>query len=164
VINRPGRCIVVAVTALALGGIVSVETALAKKSKIIATVNGKRVKFKGRYASTSTSDNGTITLGSKPGRVIRTLGFGCAVNLFRQTFPVTPPAEFCNGSYQETRNRGSSINGWLAIQGVNVTYESFNGTRATGSFSVTLEALTPSDLPPATIEGTFDTIVNQNTQ
>jgi len=159
VINQPRTYLVVGVTALALVGVLSVEPAMAKKNKVIATVNGKRFKWKGRYVSTGTSDVGTITVATKPGRTIRTLGFGCAVNLSRETFPLTTPAEFCNANYTETTNRGSRIKGWLALQGVSVTYESFDGTRVRGSFSFVLQALSPNDLPPATFEGTFDTAV-----
>ena len=147
------------VTALVLVGAVSVESAMAKKNKLIATVNGKRFKWKGRYVSTLTSDAGTITIATKPGRTIRTLGFGCAVNLSRESFPLTTPTEFCNANYTETTHRGSRIKGWLGLQGVRVTYESFDGTRVKGSFSFVLPALSPNDLPPATIEGTFDTTV-----
>ena len=89
VINRPRSYLVVGLTALALVG-VSVDTAMAKKNKVTATVNGKRFKWKGRYVSTGTSDVGTITLATKPGRTIRTLGFGCAVNLSRESLPLTP--------------------------------------------------------------------------
>src|SRR5262245_15705920 len=157
--HRPRRYLVVGMTAIAFVGVVSVETAMAKKNKVIATVNGKRFKWKGRYVSTGTSDVGTITVATKPGRTIRTLGFGCAVNLSRETFPLTTPTEFCNANYTETTNRGSRIKAWLALEGVSVTYESFDGSRVSGSFSIVLQAVSPNDLPPTTIEGTFDTAV-----
>ena len=56
-----------AVTVLALVAVVPVETALAKKDKVIVTINGKRRKFKGRVVRSSYSDNGTIIIGEKPG-------------------------------------------------------------------------------------------------
>jgi hypothetical protein len=143
---------------LALFAAVPVESALAKKNKIVATINGKRLKIKGLHASVGYDDNGTIIIGTKGRRLIRTFGFGCAINPLRETtFPLTPPAEFCNANYTETRVNGSNvtIDAWLAVQGVNVTFERFDGRRLEGTFSFTLPAVAPNGAPPATIEGTF---------
>jgi hypothetical protein len=149
----------VALTALALVGVVSVE-ALAKKNKIIATVDGKRYKWKGRYVIGGISGNGTIIVAAKPGRTVRTIGFGCPIYPPTETFPLTPPAEFCNANYTEARYVGGvSTKGWLAVQGVNVTYDAFDGSRISGSFSAVLDGVTPNGLPPLTIEGTFNTAV-----
>jgi len=158
VINRPGRCVVVAVTALALVAVVSVETALAKKNKVIATVNGKRYKFKGIRVLASYSGSGTIIVSQKLGRTLRTFGFGCPIYPPTETFPVNLPAEFCNANYTEVKG-GTNYKSWLALT-ANVTYDSFDGTRIAGSFSVVLDGVSPNGLPPATIEGTFDTVVH----
>ena len=150
-----------AVTALALVAVASVETAFAKKNKVIATVDGKRYKWKGRYVLASFSGNGTIIVATKPGKTIRTIGFGCAIYPPNETFPVTPPGFACNASYTVTTNRGSSITGWLATQDVQVTYDSFGDGRIGGSFSGVLDALGTGE-PPVTIEGTFNTRIVQS--
>jgi hypothetical protein len=150
---------VVAVTVAALVAIVPAGTAFAKKNKIIATVNGKKLKAKGRHAPASYNDNGTTILASKGRRLIRTLGVGCAINPLRETtFPLTPPPEVCSANYTETRVKGTNvtISGWLAVTGANVTFDTFDGSRLTGRFSVVLDAVDPIGAPPVTIEGTFD--------
>jgi hypothetical protein len=147
----------VALTALALVAVVSVDTALAKKNKVIATVNGKRVKFKGIRVLASYSGNGTIIIGQKLGHTQRTFGFGCPIYPPTQTFPVNLPPEYCNANYTEVKG-GTNYKTWLALS-ANVTYDSFDGSRITGSFSVVLDGLSPNGLPHATIEGTFDTEV-----
>ena len=152
-----------AVTALAFVAVVSVEPALAKKNKVIATVNGKRYKWKGRYVVAGFSGAGTIIVATKPappGGTIRTFGFGCPIYPPNETFPLTPPAEFCNSTYTESKvSTNPATKAWFATQNANVTYDSFDGTRITGSFSVVLDGLSPNGLPPVTIEGTFNTAV-----
>lgn len=143
---------------LALFAVVPVESALAKKNKIVATINGQRYKVKGLRASVGYGDIGTIIIASKGRRVIRTLGFGCPIDpRLETTFPLTPPAEFCNANYTETRVNGSNvtINAWLLVRGANVTFEKFDGRRLEGTFSFTLPAVAPNAAPPAVIEGTF---------
>jgi hypothetical protein len=149
---------VVAAIVVALVGVAPAEPAFAKKNKIIGTVNGRKLKAKGRRALVTYSDNGTIILASKGRRFLRTLGFGCAINPLRQaTFPLTPPPEVCTGNYTETRVRGANvtIDGWLKTTGVNVTFDTFDGRRLTGSFSGVLDAVPPNGALPAAIEGTF---------
>lgn len=148
-----------AVTAAALVAVMPVGMAFAKKNKVTATVNGKKLKAKGVRAPASYNDNGTTILATKGRRLIRTLGVGCAINPLRETtFPLTPPPEVCSANYTETRVRGANvtISGWLAVQGANVTFETFDGRRLTGRFSVVLDPVVPNGAPPATMEGTFD--------
>jgi hypothetical protein len=147
--------------------LVSVETALAKKNKVVATISGKRSKWKGRFVVASFSGNGTIIVATKParpGKILRTFGFGCAIYPPTETFPLTPPPEICSANYTETRVRGAnvSINGWLAVQGVQVTYSKFEGGRLEGTVSATLDPLSGSALQPVAIEGTFNTSVTQS--
>jgi len=158
---RLRRYAAVAIAALAVT-LLSVEPALAgKKPKIVATVNGKRYKWKGRWVVAGYSGSGTIIVASKPARpggIVRALGFGCAIYPPNETFPVTPPVEICNANYTETRvGRNVTIKGWLAVSGVRVTYEYFDGTRLGGTFTATLDPVTGTVAGPITIEGTFDT-------
>jgi len=132
------------------------------KNTITATVNGKRYKWKGRFVSTSYSGVGTITLGAKPARpgsILRVIGFGCAIYPPNETFPLTPQSDFCTANYTETKvGRRPTIKGWLALQGVRVTYESFSDGRIAGTFSAVLDPLEGSGATgPVTIEGTFNT-------
>ena len=140
-------------------GLASATTASAKKkNSVIATLNGKRFKWKGRFVLASYSGNGTIIVAAKPGKVIRTIGFGCPIYPPNETFPLSPPAQYCNANYTETTGRRHPIiKGWLKLSDVQVTYESFDGDRLTGSFSATLDPVPGNDLPPVTVAGTFNT-------
>jgi hypothetical protein len=159
VIARPRKCLVIAALAAALVAAVSEGTALAKKNLIVATVNGKRYKWKGRYVVTGLSGVGTITAAAKPARpggVVRGIGFGCPVDLRNETLPLTPPAEYCSATYTEqTVSRTPVARAWFATSNVQVTYQTFDGVRMTGTFAGVLEPLTANTSGPVTIEGTF---------
>jgi hypothetical protein len=163
VTKRPARKLVIAAAVVALVAVVSVETASARKNRVIGTVNGKGYRWKGRFVVAGYSGAGTIIVATKPARpgtVLRTIGFGCAIYPPNETFPLTPRAEICNANYTETKvGRNVSIKGWLAVQGVQVTYQTFDGTRLTGTFEGVLDPVTGNGSPPVTIRGTFDTSV-----
>lgn len=159
--TRSGWRPAVSVLVAALAATLAAEPAEARKNKVAATVNGKRLKWKGRFVSTGFSGAGTILTATKPARprgVIRTLAIGCAIYPPNETFPLTPLPQICNASYSETKVAPSvSVKGWLAVQGVHVVYESFGGGRITGTFSGTLGPLSGGASEPLVIEGTFDT-------
>lgn len=148
--------IAVVVAAVLLAG--SVAPALAKKPKIAFSIDGKAYKYKGRYVVASTSGVGTIIIGTKParpGKILRTLGFGCAYFLPNETFPLVADPQVCNASLQEQKIGGSfETKGWLAVSGVAVTFESFDGTWLTGTMGGMLDPLTGTDAP-VTVEATF---------
>lgn len=147
--------IAMAMAAILLTG--SVAPALAKKPKIAFSIDGKAYRYKGRYVVASTSGVGTIIIGTKParpGKILRTLGFGCAYFLPNATFPLVADPQVCNANLTETRVGSSQIRGWLAVSGVAVTFESFDGTWLTGTMSGVLDPLTGTDAP-VTVEATF---------
>jgi len=153
---RPALALLVA--ALLIGGYA--PPAAAKKPKVSATINGKGYKYKGRYVVATTSDVGTIVIATKPARpgaTLRTVGFGCAYNLQSATFPLVADPQYCTGTLTEQKIGGTfSIKSWFATSGIAVTFETFDGTWATGTFSGTLDPLTGSGADgPATYVGTF---------
>jgi hypothetical protein len=152
-----GALLVIALALLALGVAAPAE---AKKPKITATVDGKVYKFKGRYVLTTTSGSGTIVVATKParpGRILRTIGFGCAYDLPSETFPLVADPQVCNGSLTEQRLKGDfAVKGWLAVSGVQVTFDAFDGTWLTGTMSGTLDPVPGSGAEaPLTIEASF---------
>ncbi len=145
-----------AVAAVLLAG--SVAPAVAKKPKIVFSVDGKRYKHKGRFVVASTSGSGTTVIGTKParpGRILRTLAFGCAYFLPNETFPLVGDPQICNANLIEQKVGGSfETKGWLAVSGVAVIFESFDGTWLRGTMSGVLDPLTGTDAQ-VTVEATF---------
>jgi hypothetical protein len=141
-----------------------VRTAEAKKPKVVVSIDGKGYKYRGRYVVASTGGVGTIIIATKParpGKILRTIGFGCAYYLPNETFPLIANPDYCNGSLTETKVGGSfETKAWLAVNGVQVTFDSFDGTWATGTFSGVLEPLSGA-VAPATYGGTFKVKVTQ---
>jgi hypothetical protein len=129
-----------------------------KKTTITGTVDGKAMKWKGRYASiTQNPDVGVFIIASKrarPGKILPTIGFGCAVNLLTQTFPFTM-TQGCTANYTETRVGGSfETKSWLALgEATTITFESFDGSRVTGTMTSTLDPVIADG--PITIDVTF---------
>src|SRR5262245_34132205 len=67
-----------------------VEPAAAKKPKVSVTIDGKGYKYKGRYVVATSSGVGTIVIATKParpGKILRTVSFGCPYDLPNETFP-----------------------------------------------------------------------------
>ena len=157
---RPGSWIMLALVLTGFSLSVFVESAVAKKPKVSVTINGKGYKYKGRYVVASTSGNGTIILATKParpGKILRTIGVGCAYFVPNESFPLVANPQYCNASLQEQRIGGSyAIKGWLAVSGVQVTYETFDGTWLTGTFSGVLDPLIGTGAEgQATVGGSF---------
>jgi hypothetical protein len=156
---RPRKYLLIAAAAVALLAVAAEGTALAKKNVIVATVNGKRYKWKGRYVVTGISGVGTITAAAKPARpggVVRGIGFGCPVDLRNETLPLTPPAEYCTATYTEqTVSRTPIAKAWIALSNAQVTYQTFDGVRMTGTIAAVLDPLPGNASGPVTIEGTF---------
>ena len=163
--GRLGRRVVVVMVVATLVGVAAPGTASAKKNRVIASFNGKRHRWKGRFVVANTNQTiGTVIAaanGARPGGLVRALGFGCgAVYLPTATLPVTPPSDFCTANYTEERvSRHPAAKGWLALQSIQVTYESFDGTRVTGTFAGVLDPVPGNPLPAVTIQGSFDTTV-----
>jgi hypothetical protein len=152
------------VTMLALAGVLAASipapagAARKKRNTIAATVNGKPFRWSGRLVPISNDLSGLIVIGTKavlPGKVARTIGFGCPIYL--PNFAVPGVAPQCSGNYLETKTgRHVSIKSWLATSGeMQVTIESFDGTRVTGSFSGTVQPVGDNPNGPVTLEGSF---------
>ena len=159
VINRPGKCVVMGVTALALVAVASVETAFARKNRVTATVDGKRYKWKGRYVLSSFDGTGTAVVAVRPGKTIRGLGFACPIFPPSEAFPVSPSPTVCNGTYSVKR-RGV-LKSWFAPRNVQMTFDSYEEGRIVGRFAGMLDALGTGEKPMA-ISGEFDMSTEQS--
>jgi len=146
--------------ALSVLSLAVVEPAVAKKPKVAVTIDGKGYKYKGRFVVATSNGVGTIIIATKParpGKILRTVGFGCAYDLGSQTFPLVADPQYCNGTLTEQQVGGSyAIKAWLAVSGVQVTFETFDGTWATGTFSGVLDPVAGTGAEgQATYGGTF---------
>ena len=136
-----------------------IEAAAKKKAFVAGTVDGEAMKWKGRYVLMSYAPAGGVfivaTKRARPGKILPTIGVGCAVDLTTATFPVTM-AFGCSANYTETRVGGSfETHGWISLgEALTVTFDSFDGTRLTGSASGVLEPVYGGDAP-ITIDVTF---------
>jgi hypothetical protein len=161
--KRRGAWTILSLTLAALLMAGSVRPAAAKKPKVSVSIDGKGYKYKGRYVVATTSGVGTTIIATKParpGRILRTVGFGCAYHLPSETFPLVANPQYCNGSLTELKVGGSEGKSWFAVSGVAVTFETFDGTWATGTFNGVLDPLSGADAP-VTCEGTFRVKVTQ---
>ena len=145
---------IVMIIALSVGPLVTPAAARPVKNTITATLNGKPVKWKGHFVVTSFGGAGVIGT-KRAGGIQRTLGVACAALLTGSTFPLTPDPAGCTANYTEMRfGRHSSARSWLAVNDVQVTYTSFDGTVVTGTFSATLAPVSGTT-EPLTVQGQF---------
>jgi hypothetical protein len=153
--TRSTRSIVIAaILAATVAGMPA--DAAAKKNRLRATVNGKTIKFS--YHPSITAGGDTVAffvIGQtrpRPRGIFRTLGVACG------DFPppaVPGPSMFCTGNYQETNVRNPAASRfWTAlVGGVQVNFDSYDGTNIAGTFSGTLTSVTGD--PPITVDGLF---------
>jgi hypothetical protein len=136
------------------------------KASLSAVVNGRHVKS-GKKLITSRGDatSGIFAIGGAQGvhygRTARVLGVGCAIALSATTFPAD--GMFCTLTYSEVKlsRSGLSTKGWSAVEGVQVTVTSFDGTRITGTFAGTMEpSLGTAEGPDTLTDGKFDVPLN----
>jgi hypothetical protein len=164
---RHARWIIVPLIVVALAAHAPVAAARKPKETLSAVVNGRRVKFGRKLISSSGSaTSGIIAIGGAQkahfGRTARVLGVGCAIALSGATFPAD--GMFCTMNYTEVKlsRSGLTTKGWTAVEGVQVTVESFDGTRVAGTFNGTLQPPAGASYGPATVtSGIFNVPLNQ---
>jgi hypothetical protein len=146
--------------ALLVGG----EAAAASPSHLSVRVNGRVLRVRGQRLKFAYEPSGSLALidvtATKGRHFNRTLNFVCVgANLTMTPQPVTFPQ--CSGLYQETRlGLPPSVKAWQTAVGVQVTIEAFDGTRARGTFTGTLEFFAPGRPPASFRNGTFDADVS----
>ena len=157
--SRKGWLVVAMGMTVALAGPM-VDEAFAKKAKssFTAKVAGKPMKaLKGQifllYTSTSFSVAGQTGVRRGLSRAIQAV---CLGNLKTLALPATIN---CYGSYTEARRK--SAEEWSRNDGIQVRIETFDGSRATGTFSGALDATPshPSDPPVAVESGSFSIVI-----
>jgi hypothetical protein len=132
---------------------------------ITAIVGGKRVKLKNKQISAPSLTGGSVAFagGQQPhrlGQTLKGIAIGCAVGLESPIFPVV--GQYCSIGYSETKfSRNLSYKQWAsADETVQVTFESWDGTRLHGTFEGTL-APYPAGAPygPVTVQNGSFTIL-----
>lgn len=138
-----------------------IDDAVARKqrSRFSAMVDGKRLKGwkRATFATYATTGFGVIASARPRRGVVRSLSVDCVgVDLRTITLPVFWP-DFssmpeCFGFYLETRLRGG-LKQWTSA-GMEVTVDSFDGTRVVGTFRGIIQPSTSNPSEPAvTVEG-----------
>ncbi len=154
------RIAVIGLVAMVFAPAAVPPAAAGARSFVSARIDGKRFKSTSKRLTFGThGDLILLVFGSKPGRLVRSLGIGCVpVDLATVTLPFTCEG---NGNYQQVRiGRRPSAKGWGTVRGLRVTIEGFDGARVRGTFAGTFEfgnenGTTP--LGPITVEdGRFD--------
>ena len=153
---RRSGLLVMAVSVAALLGSPSAD-ALAKrkpkpKTRMVAMVNGKLLKGKRPIIAVYASTSFSINAASRPKRrIVRTVTANCLGDVKAVALPTTFTS--CYGTYTEAGSRAPARD-WSGT--MEVTVESFDGTRIVGTFRGTLALATPAGEPPATVEnGSF---------
>lgn len=165
--QRSNRWMVVAIgAALAIGqpGVAAARRPVLKQS-LSALVNGKKVKFKNRTITTSHIGEGVaIGGGQQPhrlGQLVKGITVGCVSGVAGPTFPSS--GQFCNLGYSEIKfGKGLPYKQWVAVDGVTVTFTSFDGSRLHGTFSGTVPPAAGTDAAPVTMtNGKFSVVLTQ---
>jgi hypothetical protein len=170
-------------TALVAGGVavailLGANPALAIKGDTIsAVVNGHERKFKGKTACGGYTPAAFAIVGGTKfhglNRLIRSLAVSCVdVDLATSSFPLTPaasPPANCTIGYTEMKvslrhpiTREWSTTSTPDNSAIQVTVTSFDGTRAQGTFSGTIAALTGATTPATVTSGSFSVVLPLN--
>jgi len=140
------------------------EARAGKGDKVTLTVNGRRVKFRKKLVCDGYNTAAfSITGGQLPHRLhqlVRTIVVSCVlIDITKSTFPVSPPS--CEVGYNEFRYKPALARQWVGTNpDIQVTVESFDGTRLQGSFGGTLAPYGGTAPAPATVtNGTFSVLL-----
>ncbi|MFN8546120.1 MAG: hypothetical protein U0807_18215 [Candidatus Binatia bacterium] len=148
---------VVGSVALLAGPLVRDGFAKKAKSRLSATVDGKRLKASPR-ALVALSSSGSFSVNGQT-KVQKGLSRAVTVNCLGNLGVLALPATLtCYGTYTESRKHGSKS--WQS-NGMELTVESFDGSRTVGTFRGTLDpASAHASDPPVSIEhGSFSLVV-----
>jgi hypothetical protein len=134
-VSRNSRVVAVVLAACLVTGGLAREAEAGEKPVVSARIGGKRFKSTSRRLTFGQQGNLILLLfGSKAGRHVRSLGFGCVpIDLAAVALPFACDG---NGTYQDVRaGRRPSAKGWGTVSGLRVTIEGYDGSRIRGTFS-----------------------------
>jgi hypothetical protein len=161
---------------------VLVDDAMARRHLPIvsARIHGRRFKSRGvgarqavvaGFAFDPTSS--VLTFGASKvsglhiGTLIRSMAVGCLMPGYNPATTIFPLTLACNGNYHEMRlGRPQLTMGWMTDTGIQVTLDSFDGTRAIGKFSGTYELPDPATPGTGTVaveRGQFNVVITVST-
>jgi hypothetical protein len=143
---------------------------------VSAKIHGRRFKARGVGARqavvagfTSGPSLGVLTFGASKvaglhiGTLIRSMAVLCPIPNYNPTTTMFPLTLACNGNYHEMRlGRPQLTMGWMTDTGIQVTLESFDGTRAVGQFSGMFELPDPASPGPGSVavaNGHFNVVI-----
>jgi hypothetical protein len=134
--------------------------ALQRKPRFKAQVDGKRFQaLKRTVILTYTPANFAV---AGRARVKRGVSRGISVNCLEDlnTIPVPSAPLFCIGTYAESMRRGAGEQKFWQSLAMELTIQSHDGTRVTGTFRGLLDPIDSNPEQPVTIEeGTFSATV-----
>ena len=150
-----------AAVAIVLATAPSIAAAAARKPILSARIHGNAVTATGTRLQAFYIGGAVFEIAArtKSTRRNRAVAFSCvAFGLLPTTSPVTLTQ--CNGNYQETNvGRHASAKVWSASTGLQVTVDSFDGTRARGTFTGEFEFAGDGGAPAVVRNGRFDVVV-----
>lgn len=167
---RPTRWIATTLLAATLVAALPIDAAARKpKPSIGAIVDGHRLKLRRKQLSDPTrTDAGGVAFagGMQPrrlGQVLKSIAIGCALGLDSPVFPAA--GQYCTIGYAETKFSTSlTIKQWAGgPDGVQVTFDSYDGTRLRGTFQGTLAPADPNAGygPVTVVKGAFTVVFPQ---
>ena len=161
---RTRRSILAPTLAVALvTGFAATEAAAGKGDKILATVNGHRVRLRRALVCDGYTPAVVSMVGAqKPhrlGQTVRSLAVACAIDITTSAFPVSP--EFCAIGYAEIKVKpGVPVKQWGGSNpDVQVTLEQFDGTVLVGTFSGPLQPVSGTTDPATVTNGRFSLVL-----
>jgi len=172
----------VATLGLILVATVLVDDAMARSHPpvVSARIHGRRFRSRGVRANQAVVGGfafdplaSFLTFGaSKVGRphigtLIRSMAVGCLIYNYNPSTATFPMTLTCSGNYYEMRlGHPELTKGWMTSTGIQVTLNSFDGTRAVGKFSGTYEMPDPASPGPGSVaveNGQFNVVMTVTT-
>ena len=143
-----------------VGGTLGGEATAAGKPPFSAQINGRVFRAAGKNAhAVFLGDVVGLVARARRGHLSRDLAFACpALNLATATLPVTLSP--CDGTYEELKiGLHPSAKVWSTGGALEITVESFDGTRIKGTFSGAFEVPAQAGGPAAVKNGKFNLAV-----
>ena len=158
--RREGWLAAIGLGVALVAGIPVDEATASSRPHLSARINGRALTASGkRLQVVNLSTIFEIVASTKNVHFNRSMAFACVIfDLATTPLPVTLTQ--CNGNYQETRiSRHPSAKVWTTAAGIQLTIDSFDGTRARGTFSGAFEVSGDGSPPAAIQNGKFDAVV-----
>lgn len=155
------RQLIAAALAAALALALPAAAHAGRKSTLTARVGGKKFTSSGRIVYASYKPPFFLVSGTvRKGTTVLTIALACLIFELPTQFPFQCEG---NSNFQEVSTRPARAKGWGTTNGMHLTLDQLDGSRARGTFSVAYDFSTVSSGPPppliAVQNGKFDAVV-----